>query len=128
MFISKPIFYYSFFYALPNNSLSICFLEPQILEPAVRFQPLPDALAILELEKTVLFCDGDDRQSQNGMKPMQVSPMCNKSDFAEHITSEILSRKIQKTEDFRKLSPEHPKGEWLAAGLQLPLSTSLRKG
>lgn len=91
----------------------MCFLEPQILEPAVCFQRRPDAFTILNLEKPIMSCDGQDLQSLMGMEPLPVF-MCNNRDFTEHIVSEITSKKNQEAEDFQRLSTEQVNGEWLA--------------
>lgn len=45
--------------------------------------------------------------------------MCKISDFTEQIVSEIPFRKTQETEDFRRLSPEHPNGEWLPSCVEV---------
>ncbi|XP_070689528.1 protein shortage in chiasmata 1 ortholog [Pempheris klunzingeri] len=90
----------------PTFVVGFLLAEPQIYEPGVDFQPLPEALKVTKLEKQSFIGFGDE-QSQTGCTVAPQVYLCRNQEFTERMTSEFSSNKEEKMEDFKKLSPEH---------------------
>ncbi|XP_069379560.1 protein shortage in chiasmata 1 ortholog [Paralichthys olivaceus] len=90
----------------PTFVVGFLLAEPQTSEPAVDFQPLSEAMKVLQLEKQSFMSAADDLQSQmnTGTSPVY---LCSSREFTESIRSEFPSIREEKMEDFKKLSPDH---------------------
>uniref|UniRef100_A0A8P4GRS3 Protein shortage in chiasmata 1 ortholog n=1 Tax=Dicentrarchus labrax TaxID=13489 RepID=A0A8P4GRS3_DICLA len=90
----------------PTFVVGFLLAEPQMCETAGSFQPMSEALKVIKLEKQSFVSVGDKLQSHMGTGALQVS-LCSNREFTESMKSEFPSTKQEKTEDFKKLSPEH---------------------
>ncbi|KAM7019117.1 protein shortage in chiasmata 1 ortholog [Tautogolabrus adspersus] len=85
----------------PTFVVGFLLAEPQNTDPAVDFRPLSDAFKMMKLENLNF-----ESVDETGPGASQVY-LCSNHEFTESLRSECPSKKREKMEDFKKLSPEH---------------------
>ncbi|XP_040898476.1 protein shortage in chiasmata 1 ortholog [Toxotes jaculatrix] len=89
----------------PTFVVGFLLAEPQTYEPAVEYQPLSEALKVIESEKQSLISAASELSQMRTGAP-QVC-LCINREFTESMRSEFPSNEVEKVEDFKKRSPEH---------------------
>uniref|UniRef100_A0A8D3DFF4 Uncharacterized protein n=2 Tax=Scophthalmus maximus TaxID=52904 RepID=A0A8D3DFF4_SCOMX len=89
----------------PTSVVGFLLAEPQTSEAAVDFQPLSEAVKVLESEKQSFISAEGELQSEVRTGASQVY-LCSIREFTESMRSESPPTREAKTEDFEKLSPE----------------------
>ncbi|XP_071402352.1 protein shortage in chiasmata 1 ortholog [Centroberyx affinis] len=88
----------------PTFVMGFLLAEPEVCEAAVEFQPLPEALKLLKINKDGFVSVGDKLQSQTGTGVPQVY-LSRSHEFTESMSSKFRAAKVDKVEDFTTLSP-----------------------